>query len=93
MAKLGFAGGVFLYGVVVWAVLARRRSRRCWRINSAHLSFVLVASFSSAFGEVGAFGSGVRGWRLIVFQVMPPLPFFCLDAELSVGLWLLTGRI
>jgi hypothetical protein len=50
-----------------------------------------VAFFSSTYGEAGALFTGVQCWRIIVLQVVPLLPFFCLDVELSVWV-LIVGR-
>jgi hypothetical protein len=91
LVELEFAGEDLLCGVSVRAVLVRRSCRRRSRIILAHLFFVLAASSSSAYGEVGAFCTGVRGWQLVVFQVMLLLPFFCSDAGLSMGV-VVAGR-
>jgi len=58
---------MLLCGVLFWAASARRRSRRRWGITSPHLSFVPATFFSSAYGEVGVFCTGVQGQRFIVF--------------------------
>jgi hypothetical protein len=60
LVELEFAGEDLLCGVSVRAVLVRRSCRRRSKIILAHLFFVLAASSSSAYGEVGAFCTGVR---------------------------------
>jgi len=85
--EIGFAGGMFLCGVLFLAASARRRRRRRKGITFPDLFFAPVASSSGVSGEVWETCLGVRG-RYVLASGGSGC-YWLLSSRLQSWLWVL----